>query len=114
MEKSRLFHKGEAIIALARPGIGVGFDGLVIGVEGRFEEENGGDAASHFLNVADFIIGKRAAEERQFAVREPLLDDLIATDGVVPDFFGDVGPESVLIELVVGLVYEKSESYFFG
>jgi len=54
-------------------------DGFVVGVEGGFEEEDGGDAAGHLLDVADFVFGEGAAEERRFAVGEPLLDDLIST-----------------------------------
>jgi hypothetical protein len=70
----------------------VGFDELVVDVEGGAEEEDGGDAASHFLDVANLVDGGGASKERLFAIGELLLDDLIAANGVVPDFFGDVGP----------------------
>jgi len=59
-------------------------DGLVVSIKGRFKEEDGGDASSHFLDVANFIFCEWATEERLFAVRKPFLDDLIAADCVFP------------------------------
>ncbi len=48
-----------------RPGEGVLLDGFVVGVEGglKEKEEDGRDAASHFLDVADFVFGKGPAQE---------------------------------------------------
>ena len=74
------------------PGEGVLLYGFVVGVEGGFEEEDGGDAASHFLHIADFVLREGAAEQRLFAVGKPLLDDLVASDGVFPNSGWDVGP----------------------
>ena len=88
-----------------RPAVSVLFDGFVVGVEGGFEEEDGGDAAGHFLDVTDFVSGEGAAEERFFAVGEPLLDDLIAADGVVPDFGRDVSPQGDLIQVNIAGVF---------
>jgi len=34
-----------------RPAVGVLLDGFVVGVEGGFEEEDGGDAAGYFLRI---------------------------------------------------------------
>ena len=44
-------------------------DGFIVGVEAELKEEDGGDAAGHFLDVADFVFGKAAAEKWLFAVR---------------------------------------------
>jgi hypothetical protein len=62
----------------------VGLYGFVAGVQCGFEEEDGSDAAGHFLDVADFVFRERAAKQRFFAVREPFLDDLITADGAPP------------------------------
>ena len=67
-------------------------DGFGVGVEGGFEEEDGGDTAGHFLDVTDFVFGERAAEQRLFAVGEPFLDDLVAAEGVLPNPRGNVRP----------------------
>ncbi len=45
------------------PGEGVLLDCFVVGVEGGLKEEDGGDAAGHFLHVADFVFGKGPAQE---------------------------------------------------
>ena len=90
-------------------------DGFVVGVEGGLEEEDGGDAAGHFLDVTDFFGGEGAAEKGLFAVGEPFFDDLIAADGVVPDFQRNVGPVGEFVEIdVAGGFAELGESYFFG
>jgi hypothetical protein len=51
-------------------------DGFVVGVESRLEEKDGGDAAGHFLDVADFV-DEGSPEYRLLAIGEPFLDDLI-------------------------------------
>jgi len=50
------------------PGEGMLLDVFVVGVESEFEEEDGGDASGHFLDVADFVFGERATVEWFFAV----------------------------------------------
>lgn len=52
------------VLRLLRPGKGVLFDGLVVCIEGRFEEENSGDTPSHFLDVAHFSSYERAAKKK--------------------------------------------------
>ena len=76
-------------------------DGFIVGVESRLEEEDGGDAAGHFLNVADFVFGEDAAEKGLFAIGKPLLDDLVAADGVFPDLEWNVGPVGRVVEVDV-------------
>jgi hypothetical protein len=56
------------LLRLRGPREGVLFDRLVVRVEGGFEEKDSGDAARHFLDVADFLFDERAAKERLFAV----------------------------------------------
>lgn len=74
------------------PGVGVGFDGGVVGVEVGLKKDQGGDAADHVGDVFGFLHGEAATEERFLAIAEPLLNDLIAADGVVPDGARGVGP----------------------
>ena len=79
---------------------------------GGLEEEDG-DAASHFLDVADFVFSERAAEKRLFAVGEPLLDGLIAANGVVPNANRNVGPVGDFVEVnVAGFVAEFFRASF--
>jgi hypothetical protein len=75
---------------------GGGEDGLVAGVEGGAEEEDGGDAAGYLGEVTGFVFVEGAAEEGVLAVAEPLFEDLVAAEGVVPDVDGDGGPEDGL------------------
>jgi hypothetical protein len=39
-------------------------DGFVVGVEGGFEEEDGGDATGHFLDARDFTFGESGLPTR--------------------------------------------------
>src|SRR5579859_4268994 len=69
-----------------------GFDGVVAGVEGGSEGEEGGDATGHLGDVADFFEAERALELFDVAVVEPLFDDGIAADGEGPYRRRDVLP----------------------
>ena len=52
---------------------------------------------------------QRHAQQAALAIGEPLLDDLIAADGVVPHGFGNVLPISRGVEVdVVGLCAERT------
>ncbi len=89
--------------------------GFVVGVEGGLEEEDGGDAAGHFLDVANFFFGEGATEQSLFAVRKPLLDDLVAADGVIPNAGRNVGPVGGLVEIdIAGFVTEMVEELIAG
>ena len=61
-------------------------------VELLVQSEDAGDAADVVGEVLGFVAGEGAAEEGGFAVAEPLLEDLVAAEGVVPDGLGDVFP----------------------
>ena len=80
---------------------GGGEDGLVAGVEGGAEQEDGGDAADDLGEVFGFVLVEGAAEEGVFAVAEPLLEDLVAAEGVVPDIDGNCGPMGVAAEISI-------------
>jgi len=60
--------------------MGVIADLAVVSVEGRFEQEDGGNSPRHFLHVADFFLGEGAAQNILLAIGEELLDDLIASE----------------------------------
>ena len=82
-----------------------GKDGAVAGVEGGAEEEDGGDAADNLGEVCGLVGAKGAVQEGrrgfrgELAVAEPLLEDLIAAEGVIPDVDGHGGPVGVAVEM---------------
>src|ERR1035441_8998514 len=77
--------------------------GFVIGVERGTHQEEGRDAAGHIGYVARFLLGESAAQQCLFAIAEPLLDDLISAEGVLPDSGRNVAPEGFAVEIdVVG------------
>ena len=39
-------------------------DGLIIGVEGRFKQQNRSDASGHVTDFAHFLLGQRRTENR--------------------------------------------------
>jgi hypothetical protein len=61
---------------------------LVAGVESGAEKEDGGDAADDLGEVFGFVLVEGTAEQGEFAVTEPLLEYLVAAEGVVPDVEG--------------------------
>ena len=65
------------------------------------EGEEGGEAAGHLGDVADFVGGERAAEQGLFAVGEPFLDDLVAADGELPHGLGNVAPAGGIVQVDV-------------
>lgn len=68
----------------SRPGVRVLPHGPVIGVERRLHKQNGGDAAGDVGHLSRLVDMKRPAQNLAFAIRQPLLDDLVAADGVSP------------------------------
>ena len=51
--------------------------------------------------MPDFLLSQRTSEEVAFAVGEPLFEDLVAAEVVVPDPGGNVAPEGVVVEVHV-------------
>jgi hypothetical protein len=79
--------------------VGGAQDGVVTGVEGWAEEEDGCDAADDLGEVAGFLFVEGAAQQRVFAVAEPFFEDLVAAEGVVPDVGWDGGPEGIAVQV---------------
>jgi len=88
-----------------REACGGGEDGAVALVEGGAEEQDGGDAADDLGEIGGFFRAECAVEEGrggfggELAVAEPLFEDLMAAEGVVPNVDGDGGPVCVAVEV---------------
>jgi hypothetical protein len=65
------------------------------------QREEGGDAANVVGEGLGFVAGEGATEEGLLAVAEPLLEDLVAAEGVVSDGFGNVLPTGGGVEVDV-------------
>src|SRR6266568_6678358 len=89
-------------------------NGLIAGIEGRAEEEDGGDSANDLGEVCSLLGMERAAKERKFAVAEPLLENLITAEGVVPDVRGNGGPEGGSVEVHVHAGFPELGEYFLN
>jgi hypothetical protein len=50
-------------------------DGLVVGVEGGSDKEDGGDATGDVAELADLLWREGPVEDRLLVVGEPLLED---------------------------------------
>ena len=86
---------------------------MIIGVEGRFEEEDRRDAAGDIHYFACFVGGQWTAEEFVLAIAEPFLDYLIPVDGVIPDLRGDVAPIGHIVQInVISSLAEMGEHLF--
>ena len=92
------------------PGVRIGFHGGVVGVQLRLHQQDGADATGNVGHVAYFLWLHRAAQDFFGAVAEPLLDDLVAADDVLPDPLGDIAPVGIVIEVdVVGVRAEQCD-----
>ncbi len=84
---------------------GGGQDGAIAGVEGGTEKKDGGDAADDLGEVGGLFGAKSAVEQGrsrlrgELAVAEPLFEDLIAAEGVIPNMDGNGGPMGVAVEM---------------
>ncbi len=72
-----------------------------MGIQLPVQREDTGDAADVVGELLGFVAGEGAAEEGGLAVAEPLLEDLVAAEGVGPDGFGDVFPAGGGVEVDV-------------
>ena len=57
-----------------------------------------GETAGHVSYFLDLFRFQGAAQEFLFPIGKPLLDDLISTDVIIPDLFGDVAPVGYIIQ----------------
>jgi hypothetical protein len=94
---------------------------LIAGIEDGAEKENGGYAADYLGEVCSFIGMKGAMKEwrRRFrselTVAEPLLEDLITAQGVIPDVDRNGGPMGVAVEVDIDAGFsEEGEGGFTG
>lgn len=65
---------------------------MVILIQPRLHQDQGGKAAGDFGNVAGFLHAQVAAQQVFLAVGEPFLDDLVAADVEFPYCNGDTAP----------------------
>jgi hypothetical protein len=96
---------------LSGPRVRIRLHPLVVLVQRRLEEEDGGDAARHRGDVARLVGRKVTPEQGALAVREPLLDYVVAADRVLPDAGGDAAPVGDVVEedVVAGAAEAGSE-----
>ena len=73
---------------------------LIVIIECRFEQAEGGDAAHDVSDFTRFFDSESASQEFAFTVAEPFFDDLIAADGVIPDARGDILPVDYIYRLI--------------
>ena len=64
---------------------GGGDDGGIAGVQGRAHEQDRRDAPDDLSDIADLVKMERAAKQGEFAIAEPLLEDLIPAERLLPD-----------------------------
>jgi len=82
-----------------------GEDSAVAGVESGAEEKDGGYAADELARSMRLLRGEGrdggagSGFRSELAVAEPLFQDLVAAESVVPDVDGDGGPMGVAIEI---------------
>src|ERR1039457_1792924 len=94
---------GDRRLSRRATAIDFALDGFVIGVERGTHQEECRDAPRHIGDMAGFLLGESAAQQYLFAIAEPLLDHLIAAEGVLPDGGRNVAPEGFAVEIdVVG------------
>src|SRR5450830_374952 len=87
-----------------RPRIGIRLHPLVVLVERRLEQQDGGDAPGHLGDVARLLGLEATPEQSAIAVGEPLLHHLVAAYRVLPDAGGDAAPvgDVVQVDVVAG------------
>src|SRR5262249_55391735 len=88
-----------AVLGYAWPGYRRLFDGQVIGVQRRIEQHNGSDATRHMGHLACLVSSERPAQQRVLAIAEPLLDDLIAANSILPDAGRYIAPVGCVVQV---------------
>ena len=81
------------------PGPGVGLDGLVVRIKVRLRQNQGGDPPGYFRDILRFLNLQPTAENGLLPVAQPLLDDLIAADGVLSHRLWHVRPIRLLVQI---------------
>src|SRR6266446_6971976 len=87
------------VLGYAWPGFRRLFDDQVVGVQGRVEQHDGGDATRHVGHLACLVGGQGPPKQRVLAIAEPLLDDLIATESILPDAGWYIAPVGRVVQV---------------
>jgi hypothetical protein len=92
---------------------GGGEDGLVAGVEGGAEQKYAGDTASYLSEICGLFGVKGTTEERELAIAEPLLENLVTPERVIPDIDRDRRPERFVVDMNIDTPFPKKGDCFF-
>jgi hypothetical protein len=89
-----------SVIRSGFPVVAGGFDALVIGIQLRLEQNQGGQTASDVGDFAGLICGQRAAQQTVRAAAQPFLQHLLPANanGVVPDLLRRISPIGRVVE----------------
>ena len=80
-------------------------------VQGRIEQHNRSDATRHVGYLACLAGGQSPTQQRVLAIAEPFLDDLIATDSILPDAGLDIAPVGGIVQInIAGRCTQTMES----
>jgi hypothetical protein len=66
---------------------GTGEYRCITGVKSRAEEKDRRDAANDLGELTGFFLTQGAAQQGLFPITEPLLGDLVAAEGILPDAY---------------------------
>lgn len=86
----------------------------VVGVQGCLQGNQSREPPGHLRHVTDFVGRQASAQERLFAVGQPLLDDLVTANGVVPHCLGYVPPVGDIVKVDVVCLFIPSYEFPFA
>ena len=99
------------VLGYAWPGCRRLFNGHVVGIQGRVEQHDGGDATCHVGHLACLIGGDCSTQQPVLAIAKPLLDDLIAADSILPDASRDIAPVGSVVQVdIAGCCTQAGDS----
>jgi hypothetical protein len=88
--------------------------GCIVGVQIRFQQQDRGDTVGDVRHFADFVGGQRAAQQLMLAVAQPLLDHLVAADGVFPHAQWYVAPVRDFVQVYVHCLIAETGEFVGG
>ena len=113
---SSLFSSGVLL-----PGARWRWEGCAIaGVEGGAKKKDSSDTADDLGEVGGLFGAQGAVEQGrgwlggELAVAEPLLEDLVSAEGVVPNMDGNGGPVGVAVEVDFDAGFAQESQSFVG
>ena len=74
----------EGLRLAARPGVAILNHRLVVPVKIGFQKQNSGDPPRDIGDLARLLACQGPAQQALLAIAQPLLDDLVTTDVIVP------------------------------